>query len=261
MLTPYKAARAGWHMARFQRHLKNGVQFWLSHRFLALRPMPPLRFRNGQVWHHGPHDSPFDLFSEIYMGHYYDPLNAPKNAILLDIGANIGAVTMFWAVGRPDIVFHAYEPNPQSAAMLQKNIATNGLSGQVKIFSEAVSGSRDPLELWVDVPTVLSTSYGPAPAEGGRKIKVPAITLDDAWERTGRAEIWMLKIDVEGAEGDILEAASDDMLSNVKTACIEWHDNIVPGVRERCFHRLASAGFRWRERVHPWNEGIIYAAR
>jgi hypothetical protein len=71
----------------------------------------------------------------------------------------------------------------------------------------------------------------------------------------------MLKIDVEGAEADILEATSDDMLAAVKTACIEWHDNIVPSVRERCLRRLARAGFDWRERVHPWNEGIIFANR
>jgi FkbM family methyltransferase len=158
-------------------------------------------------------------------------------------------------------MFHAYEPNPQSYKTLCKNIAENKLR-QVEAHEEAISASRDPIDLWIDVPTVLSTSYGDAPpAEGGRKIQVPAITLDDAWSRIGRAPIFMLKIDVEGAEGDILEATSDDMLAAVETACIEWHNNIVPGVRERSLHRLDGAGFKWRERVHPWNEGIIFAKR
>jgi len=259
MITPKKIARAVWHMARFERHLKNGVQFWLCHRFG--RPMPSLKFRNGQVWHHGAHDSPFMLFSEIYMDRYYEPLNAPPKALVLDIGANIGAVTMFWALKRPDIFFHVYEPNPQCLPALLRNMQWNGLAPQVKLYREAISGSRESVELWVDVPTVLSTSYGTAPAENGRKIQVTAITLDEAWERTSRAPIWMLKIDVEGAEGDILEAASDEMLAQVHSACIEWHDNIVPGVRNRCIARLKSAGFTWRERVHPWNEGIIFAHR
>jgi FkbM family methyltransferase len=171
-----------------------------------------------------------------------------RNAVVLDIGA----VTIFWALDRPDIIFHAYEPNPQSGATLRKNIATNKMASQVKIFPEAISASREPIKLWIDVPTELSTSYDMAPgydgkkiAElGGRKIEVPAITLDDAWERAGRGPIWTLKIDVEGAEGEILDATSDEMLANVRTACIEWHNNIVPGVRERCLHRLACAGFK-----------------
>lgn len=77
----------------------------------------------------------------------------------------------------------------------------------------------------------------------------------------GRPQIWMLKIDTEGAEADILEAASDEALSSVSNACIEWHDNILPNSFERCRKRLADAGFELRTRTHPWDEGIIYAQR
>jgi FkbM family methyltransferase len=189
------------------------------------------------VWYYGEHDAPFDLFSEVYIARFYEPLaNAPKNAIVLDIGA----ITMFWAAGRPDILFHAYEPNPQSSATLRKNVEANQLSSQVRIFPEALSGSRDPIELLIDVPTHPSSSYGNAPtgdgrtiADIGRKIQVPAITLNDAWERTGRTRIWMLKIDVEGAEADILEAASNEMLANVENACIElsWTPDLGPSAK------------------------------
>jgi FkbM family methyltransferase len=232
---------------------------WLKDKYQ--RPFPPLKFRNGFVWHHGPRDQPLLLFREIFIDHFYEPLEAPPNAVVLDIGANIGAVTLYWAVGRPDISFHAYEPNPESCATLRKNIEANRMLAQVTIYAEAISGTRGQLDLWVNVPTTLSTSYGDPPAEGARKVSVPAVTLDDAWERTGRSPIWMLKIDTEGAEGDILEAASDAMLGSVQTACIEWHDNIVPGVRARCLARLRAAGFTYHERFHPWNEGIIFAKK
>jgi hypothetical protein len=41
MLKPYEAAKVAWNMVKFQRHLKNGAQFYLSHRFRSLGPMPP----------------------------------------------------------------------------------------------------------------------------------------------------------------------------------------------------------------------------
>lgn len=250
--------RAAKDLARYNRHLTNGTDVWLKRK---QKPLPPLRFRNGFTWFHGTQDQPILLFREIFIDRFYEPLRARPDAVVLDIGANIGAVTLFWAEGRRDIRFHAYEPNPESFATLRKNIDANGLSSQIIAHPEAIGSARGEVNLWVDVPTTLATSYGEAPAEGARKIPVPMITLDDAWERTGRSPIWMLKIDVEGAEGDILEAASDAVLASVSNTCIEWHDNIVPGVRQRCFKRLEEAGFSFHTRTHPWDEGIIFAGR
>jgi FkbM family methyltransferase len=258
-MTPKSFARAARDMMRYQYHLKNGASVWLRKKFQ--RPLPPFKFRNGYVWHHGPRDQPIMLFQEIFIDRFYEPLEAPPNAIVFDVGANIGAVTLYWAVDRPDIRFHAYEPNPESFVTLKKNIEANRISSQLAAYNEAIGRSRGQVDLWIDVPTALSTSYGEPPAEGARKISVPAITLDDAWERAGRSSIWMLKIDTEGAEGDILEAASDAMLDSVQKACIEWHDNIVPGVYARCVARLKAAGFKYHERFHPWNEGIIFASK
>lgn len=247
------------HMAAYKLSLNDGVSIWL--RALFNRPLPPFYLRNGMVWHHGQHDDPVCLFREIYIENFYEPLKAPPGATVLDIGANIGAVTMFWTHERPDLQFHAYEPNPQAYESLRQNVTFNALSERVTIHPEAIGGKRGRLDLWTDVPTVLSTAYGDSPEAGGKKQSVPMIMLDDAWDRIGRAPIWMLKIDVEGAEGEILEATSDELLANVSTACVEWHDNIVPGVRSRCIERLREAGFRLREHVHPWNQGVLFADR
>jgi len=76
----------------------------------------------------------------------------------------------------------------------------------------------------------------------------------------GRADL-DAKIDTEGAKGDILDNASDAVLASVETACIEWHDNIVPGVFEQCRKRLVDANFQFHTREHPWDEGIIFAAK
>jgi FkbM family methyltransferase len=254
-----KPVRLARYLIGYNQHLKNGMSILLKRQ--QNKPPPPYIFRNGFTWHHGVRDVPDELFREIFIERVYDPLDAPPGARVLDIGANIGAVMLFWAAGRPDICFHAYEPNPEAFATLCKNVKVNGLAHQVKAYREAVGGTYGALDLWVDVPTTLSTAFGSAPVEGARRISVPMVPLDETWNRIDRSPIWMLKIDTEGAEGDILERASEEMLCNVQNACVEWHDNIVPGVYERCLRRLTTVGFQLRTRRHPWDEGIFFASR
>src|ERR1035438_3886784 len=106
-----RVSRRVWREVRYiflcQYHLKNGASVWLRDK--RQKPLPPIRFRSGFTWHHGKLDEPAMLFKELFLDGFYEPLDAPANAVVLDIGANIGAVTMLWAHNRPDIRFHAYE--------------------------------------------------------------------------------------------------------------------------------------------------------
>jgi FkbM family methyltransferase len=215
------------------------------------------------ILNYGMYDDPMGLFREIYVDRLYSVKPTPGPGILLDIGANIGAVTQYYLRLYPGLKAHAYEPNPDAFKMLGMNM--EGSNAPVQIFPEAIGRQRGTLSLWVDVTTTYSTAYSksnPVPGgTGGHIIEVPTINLDEAWERAGRPPIWLLKIDTEGAEGDILEGASQSCLTHVQNVVVEYHDNIVPGVSQRCERVLAKAGFCWSTREHPWNEGILYCTR
>lgn len=258
-----KGVRFIWRQLRdpiyLNRYLKNGLRVWTRRKLR--RPLPPFEFRNGLVWLHGQRDEPIALFREIYVERLYKKIEPPDGAHVVDIGANIGAVMLFWAENRRNLNFHAYEPNPEAYSVLCENVIKNGLASRTNTHPDAIGGHRGQMNLWVNVPSLLATAYGDAPTKEARKVTVSMITLDDAWERIQKSSIWMLKIDTEGAEGDILEAASDAVLDSVQTACIECHDNIVPGVFDRCKSRLERAGFNLDVHKHPWGESIIYATR
>jgi FkbM family methyltransferase len=225
--------------------------------------LPPLRLRSGLVLHHGALDNPLLALSETFINRWYEiDATPPPNALMLDIGANIGAVSLFWAARWPSLRIHAYEPNPSAFATLQRNVEDNSLQDRVEVSRKAVGRGVGELELWVDVPTELSTGYlDESPSEGGRRLSVPMIGLDEVWHRVQKNEIWLLKIDVEGAEVDILEGASRAVLDGVANAIVEYHDNIYPGASTRCQRVLDAAGFDCRTLIHPWEEGIIYARR
>jgi FkbM family methyltransferase len=262
--------RWAWHRARDARYLYRTYRatpdwrhIWGYRHHHDNGRLPPLRLRHGVVLKHGEFDNPVGLFNEIFLDRWYERASEPPpGATMLDIGANIGAVSLFWAARAPTLSIHAYEPNPSAVETLRQNIEVNNLRGRVEFFPEAVGAGTGELDLWVDIPTDFSTGYlDVSPVEGGRRIAVPMVGMEEVWSRLDQREIWLLKIDTEGAEADILEGAPRALLEATQMAIVEYHDNICPGASDRCRQVLASAGFRWEERVHPWDEGIIYASR
>ncbi len=57
---------------------------------------------------------------------------------------------------------------------------------------------------------------------------MPALTILDVMERFGLDHIDLLKLDVEGAEAEIL-AASAPWIDRVEMIVAELHDNVRPG--------------------------------
>jgi FkbM family methyltransferase len=220
------------------------------------------------VLKHGEWDDPMLMLQEVFMEGWYtlDGPSPPCDATMVDIGANIGAVSLYWAAPPSSLRVQAYEPNPSAFDTLRDNVEANGLRGRINVFPYAVGRDDGELALWVDVPTALSTAYlDHSPAEGGRRISVPMVGMEQVWRHIDQRDIWLLKIDTEGAEADILEGAPAAMLKATANVIVEYHDNICPGAFTRCREVLDAAGFRCRTRVHHWDEanppGVIYASR
>jgi FkbM family methyltransferase len=249
------------HLATLMRLTRNWPAIWRSRR--QPDQLPALQFRNGLVLNHGRYDNPLLALDEVFIKRWYDiGPRPPAHATMLDVGANIGSVSLAWSAQSPTLRIHAYEPNPAAFDTLQRNVEANRLQSRVRTFSDGVGRTSGTLQLWIDVQTDLSTAYlDRSPQEGGRRVRVPVVTLDEAWRRLNYEPIWLLKIDTEGAEVDILEGASSSLLDAVQHAIVETHDNIYPGAFNRCRRRLEDAGFACRERFHPWDEAIIHASR
>jgi FkbM family methyltransferase len=249
------------YLARLMRLTVNWRTIWKYRR--QKEHLPPLRLRNGIVLHHGPHDNPLLLLDEAFINRWYDiDARPPAHAVMLDIGANIGSVSLLFSAQSPTLRIDGYEPNPAAYQTLQRNVSANHLRSRMRTFPEAVGREAGTLLLWVDISTDLSTAYlDHSPQEGGRRIPVPVVSLDETWRRLNHDPIWLLKIDTEGAEVDILEGASRDLLGAVENAIVETHDNIVPGAFRRCREVLEHAGLTGWARMHPWDEAIIYATR
>lgn len=237
--------------------LTNASDVWKAYR--AGARVPPLRFRRGATLEHDCGDSPVFLFFEIFAnGCYRRHVRLPRTGTIVDIGANIGAFTLDCAIRCPDVRIDAYEPNPAVFRTLMTNVERNGLSRRVRLFNEAVGGTRGTLRLWASDGNIAATAYPSARDAQSPAIDVPQTDLATVVERAGRVDV--LKIDAEGAEADILESGRA-ALGRVEQIVAEYHEALVPGVLQRVERVLYEQGFTPAVSRNRRCGPLVYASR
>lgn len=162
--------------------------------------------------------------------------------VLLDLGANIGAVSRaFLARGVEHVV--AVEPEPRNFELLLRNTASH--HGRVTAIEAAVARRSGVRPLWLS-PTSNHGMHSLAVRQSARRRLVRCLTLDELLQAYAPT---LLKIDVEGAEYELL-APLGALPPSVRGIAMELHFD-RPSWRRRSAptltRLLASQGFTARE--------------
>ena len=183
-----------------------------------------------------------DLYQAIFIREIYRFETARSDPLVLDCGANIGLATLYVKQLLPQARVVAFEPDPIAADTFERNVVPASLPG-VELRREAV---------WTRQGTV---EFGSGPIDRGRVAgaivagdgggpdsvtEVAAVRLRDFLVEP----IALLKIDIEGAEVDVLGDCAD-RLDVVDLLFVEYHG--FAGAPQRLvemFEVLQSAGFR-----------------
>lgn len=123
--------------------------------------------------------------------------------LLVDVGANVGLHTLLAAACGAEVI--ALEPLPAARAMLERNVARNGVGGRVTVLAAGAAAARGELT-FTDGPSCLNHVVGAGEAPGVPVRKVPVVPLDEVVP-AGRPAV-LLKIDVEGFEAEVLRGAT-----------------------------------------------------
>lgn len=138
---------------------------------------------------------------------------------------------------------HNFEPASDTRARLVNNVEANGLSGLVKVYPRAVSDRPGTLRLKAAAQAGHRSLFDSVYVDTERSEDVWAINLDEALAMTGEEEIDLLKIDIEGAEIEVVEGATAAAWSKVRRVVVEYHNLIRPGCRDRVLQALRAQGF------------------
>jgi FkbM family methyltransferase len=128
-----------------------------------------------------------------------------KNGIMLDIGANIGAIAIPVSKLRSDIETFGVEAAPWIFDYLQWNVEANGLDN-VKIINKAVSNlGGEFVDFFSPKDKFGKGSF--VPVFTSEAVRVETISLDD-WCKEQKKVVDFIKLDVEGFEYKIFEGGS-----------------------------------------------------
>jgi FkbM family methyltransferase len=181
---------------------------------------------------------------------------------VVDIGAGLGDFAVCVARRCPRSIVFAFEPLPESFALLRENIEDNGLEN-VRPFPEAIAGQSG--EVFLAAATGVAVQHRVTMEESKATVRTPvrAVTLREAFEKSGIGRCDFLKIDCEGAEYEILFAADELTLSQIRHIALEYHDGTTPHSHSDLERYLEGRGFRVRRRKNPAHEdlGFLFASK
>lgn len=175
------------------------------------------------------------LVKEIFREHQYYVELETEAPVILDVGAHIGVSTLFFKKQYPQAKIFAIEPLPENLELLRLNIEINHLE-DVMVIPTGVAAQKGSHAFYADTSGdrwYSTASFHPHGWDGtqlNQESQVPTLTLNELIY----APIDLLKMDIEGAEQAVLEAAFHS-LRQVKHLIFEFHprpENNLPKLVE-----------------------------
>lgn len=140
---------------------------------------------------------------------------------VIDAGGCYGLATYYLKRRFPKARIVAFEPDPDSAAIFRENIETIGMT-DVDLRQEAV-GARNAEATFYALPGMpMGSSTSRRLLEKGRPVSEITVRQIDLAAVIGDRRVDFLKLDVEGAEYDILDAL-DGRMAGIRNLFIELH--------------------------------------
>ncbi len=206
---------------------------------LQLQPMQPLQRTWGEIFE--------PAIADVY------GIRDRAHDLIIDVGANIGAFACLAGHLHTRAQVHAFEPSKNHADLLENNVARNRLTnvilyrvpvtkdGREVIFSELGDGGASGIILH----------------ENGKAVPMQSLSLDCV-NFSGAGSVF-IKLDCEGAEGEIIEWVCTNLAklpARILLACEYHHWCPIPSTR--LLTMLRDHGFQAEPRT-LFDEAYLFA--
>ena len=188
--------------------------------------------------------------NKIYLGNDYGgwticPDGLSELSIIYSFGVGEDASFDLALITRFGVNVHAFDPTPRSIEWVKKQTWPPGFQ-----FHPFGIGSTDRIAAiyppensdWVSHTIIPSSMQVASP------IQVQLLCLKSITEMLEHQEIDIIKMDIEGAEYEVIDNLIEDPIINVRQILIEFHHWLYPGVSinmtRNAIHKLLIAGFK-----------------
>ena len=163
----------------------------------------------------------------------------PKNAVYIDIGANIGSVAIPLCKRRPDIRCFAVEASDWVYKYLVTNIKQNKLEQSVTCINEAMADTAEGYVSFYTNERVFGKG-SLSPVFSNEPVQVKRTCFEQLMQQYNLSRVDVIKIDIEGFEyfafkgGDrLLNSADAPLILFEFVSWAEKHAGIEPGEAQR----------------------------
>lgn len=157
----------------------------------------------------------------------FDSIDFKDGNVVIDIGGNIGTVSIYLAKKYPFLKIYAFEPVKQNYENFLKNIELNNINEDIiKVFNLAITKDRRDVILTSPFYNSGASNIYDNYSNGivlNNDISIKSITFDDIFSNNNISKCKLLKIDCEGAEYEILYSANVENLKNCEYMRAEFH--------------------------------------
>jgi FkbM family methyltransferase len=165
-------------------------------------------------------DACFQIANDIFAGITYPIVPLVSGvATVVDVGANIGAASVYFAMAYPDAQVYALEPGSSPLSLLRQNVMS---LPNVKVFPFGLHSSEKTLTLFHGKSDSVESSLSSSSRTGSTNEQIRLMGAYQFLSERGIDKIDVLKIDTEGCEVPILRSL-ETYLPEVKVLYVEYH--------------------------------------
>lgn len=189
---------------------------------------------------------------DVFVKHYHVPpeeMATPR--IVLDLGANIGLTAAHYAAMWPEALVLAVEMDLENAELARRNFP--GV-----VYQKAVTGFGGTRAY---DPSVSADAYALVEAQAAERVVDSVGFLPLVVDFFGDDSVDFVKMDVEGAEWEIMQAAAQGWWPRSKHLLVEFHDEPRdgPAIVARGIAALEVLGYEARH--HEPHPQAVWAVR
>jgi len=140
-----------------------------------------------------------------------EELKRTKSEYFVDIGANIGLISLNILKELPNAKIFCFEPGPHQSELFNKTINLNNLDKKIRLFKYALGDQAGEFQFAIHRPLHASGDgfFDTKRAGKCKFVHVRMDTLDNWWKSSGSYSVKVIKIDTEGAELWVLKGGRE----------------------------------------------------
>jgi FkbM family methyltransferase len=192
-----------------------------------------------------------EVFVHRAYAYPYQDVVGPVRRVL-DLGSNIGVSCMYFSLRFPRAELVCVEPVPENVSVLKHNAQSNRMPWRVEAVAVAATAGEADLyanRWWASSSTNRTVakartalSHRPESFLTNQVARVAATTVDQLLDRVGWDTVDIVKMDIEGAEREVLLDVAPSWLKRTGALVLDIHSKYVP--RDLIVARLEEYGLR-----------------